>query len=144
MIAAILGLPASEASYFTRRVYTLAQAVSPIYPLADHPRIETAARELYAYVEGHLAAAPRFTSAGPRSKPLSETKSRRAWRTDTWLATAIARSRPISRKIRAGPTTYGDLSPPITERTVTLTGARALALRSSGSPRTDIGSRWLL
>ena len=56
MIAAILGLPKSEASYFAGRVYDLALALSPPYPHADHGRIETAAVDLISYVEGHMRA----------------------------------------------------------------------------------------
>ncbi|WP_340119393.1 cytochrome P450 [Pelagibius sp. 7325] len=54
MIAAILGLPRFEVPYFTRHVQTIARAVSPVYPQADHTEIESAAIRLFAYVENHL------------------------------------------------------------------------------------------
>ena len=54
MIAALLGLPASDAAYFAPRIYDLASVIGPLYPIDDHDRIETAARELFAYVEGHM------------------------------------------------------------------------------------------
>lgn len=56
MIAAILGLPSSEAPYFARRVYKIAQAVSPVYPHDRHDEIETAATDLLAYVGDHMRA----------------------------------------------------------------------------------------
>ncbi|MEM7778190.1 MAG: cytochrome P450 [Pseudomonadota bacterium] len=62
MIAAILGLPRSEAGYFAGCVHRLAPAVSPIYPHADHEKIEAAATALFEYVDAHLQArlsAPR-------------------------------------------------------------------------------------
>lgn len=54
MIAAILGLPAGEAEYFVPRVNVLARSVAPVYPHARHREIETAAADLFSYVEGHL------------------------------------------------------------------------------------------
>jgi len=56
MIASIIGLPVSEASWFAPRIYDMASAVGPIYPIADHDRVETAASEAYAYVEEHMSA----------------------------------------------------------------------------------------
>ena len=62
MIAALLGLPASEAPWFASRVYRLSPALGALYPHDRHAEIETAARELYAYIDKHLTArwaAPR-------------------------------------------------------------------------------------
>jgi cytochrome P450 len=67
MIASILGLPLSEVPYFSKRVYDLALGVSPIYPLAEHARIDAATADLHAYVEGHLEARLRV----PRGDLLS-------------------------------------------------------------------------
>ena len=55
MIAVILGLPRADAPYFASRVYELAPAVAPIYPIQDHQRIEEAAGQLFDYVGDHLA-----------------------------------------------------------------------------------------
>ena len=55
MIAGILGLPRADAPYFANRVYQLAPAVAPIYPIEHHQRIEEAAGQLYDYVGDHLA-----------------------------------------------------------------------------------------
>ncbi len=55
MIAGILGLPRADAPYFASRVYELAPAVAPIYPIEDHQRIEEAAVQLFDYVGDHLA-----------------------------------------------------------------------------------------
>lgn len=54
MIAEILGLPVCEVPWFAPRVYRLARALTPNYPLHDHAEIEMAAGELFAYVERHL------------------------------------------------------------------------------------------
>ncbi|HPG21511.1 MAG TPA: cytochrome P450 [Amaricoccus sp.] len=54
MIAAILGLPRSDARHFAPRVYDLARALTPVYPLPHHAAIEAAAGDLFAYVEDHL------------------------------------------------------------------------------------------
>lgn len=56
MIAAILGLPRSEAAFFAARVHRLCRVTSPVYPHEDHHRIEAAANELFAYVENHMRA----------------------------------------------------------------------------------------
>lgn len=56
MIAEILGLPVGEVSWLAPRIYTLARAVTPNYPLDEHETIEAAARELVDYVERHLRA----------------------------------------------------------------------------------------
>ncbi len=56
MIAGILGLPRSEASFFAGCVYDLSQAVTPVYPIDRHDEIEGAAGELYGYVKSHLKA----------------------------------------------------------------------------------------
>ena len=56
MIAAILGLPRSEARYFAARVYKFARVISPVYPHDCHDEIETATQELFDYVEGHMRA----------------------------------------------------------------------------------------
>lgn len=56
MIASIIGLPVSEASWFAPRIYDMASAVGPIYPIADHDRVETAASEAYDYVEEQMSA----------------------------------------------------------------------------------------
>lgn len=56
MIAALLGLPRSEAAFFAARVRQLSRVTSPVYPHDDHDRIEAAANELFAYVENHLRA----------------------------------------------------------------------------------------
>jgi hypothetical protein len=55
MIAGILGLPRADAPYFASRVYELAPAVAPIYPIENHQRIEEAAGQLFDYVGDHLA-----------------------------------------------------------------------------------------
>ncbi|MBP0615232.1 cytochrome P450 [Jiella mangrovi] len=54
MIASILGLPLSDATYFAKLVADLALAISPVYPHAAHPVIEAAASELSAYVSDEL------------------------------------------------------------------------------------------
>ncbi|MEZ5933991.1 MAG: cytochrome P450 [Alphaproteobacteria bacterium] len=62
MIAVILGLPVVEAPYFASRVYEFARAIAPVYPIAEHDRIEAAALDLFAYVDQHMRArlkAPR-------------------------------------------------------------------------------------
>lgn len=56
MIAAILGLPRSEAPYFASRVYQLARVISPLYPHDRHDEIEIATKELFEYVERHMQA----------------------------------------------------------------------------------------
>ena len=56
MIASIIGLPISEASYFAPRIYDMAKAVAPIYPIDNHARIETAAGEVFTYVKEHMLA----------------------------------------------------------------------------------------
>jgi len=56
LIAAILGLPQSEASYFAGLVYVVSKSVAPIYPHEDHAAVESAMAELYSYVESHLVA----------------------------------------------------------------------------------------
>ncbi|WP_108660950.1 cytochrome P450 [Acuticoccus kandeliae] len=68
MIAGILGLPAEETDRFTRWVYEVALAISPVYPHEHHEAIEAATGQLFDYVAGHLnarLAAPRedFLSA---------------------------------------------------------------------------------
>ena len=77
MIAALLGLPEQEAAYFTARVYEVARAFTPIYPLADHDSIETAAEELFAYVKAHLVE----RVAAPQDDLLSSLVS--GWQADT-------------------------------------------------------------
>jgi cytochrome P450 len=67
MIAKVLGLPRSDAQYFAPRVYDLAQAVAPRYPLVVHDEIEAAAADLFAYVEDHL----RLRLEDPRGDLLS-------------------------------------------------------------------------
>ncbi|WP_158284896.1 cytochrome P450 [Hoeflea marina] len=67
MIAAILGLPQSETSYFAPRVYAMSRAVSPVYPIDDHAEIETAVSELFRYVVDHM----RIRSEQPRDDLLS-------------------------------------------------------------------------
>ncbi|WP_216665538.1 cytochrome P450 [Pseudoruegeria sp. HB172150] len=62
MIAGLLGLPVSDAPYFSSLVYKLARTLSTNYPMEMHDEIETAANELYAYLGGQLAerqTAPR-------------------------------------------------------------------------------------
>ncbi|WP_172296836.1 cytochrome P450 [Pseudoruegeria sp. HB172150] len=54
MIALILGLPESDAPYFTTLVYETTRAVVPPYPLDHHSVIEAATAELFFYVEEHL------------------------------------------------------------------------------------------
>lgn len=54
MIASLLGLPIEEAKHFAPHVYQLARAVSPVYPIEEHDRIEGAAVELFNYLERHL------------------------------------------------------------------------------------------
>lgn len=56
MIAAILGLPVAEADWFAPRIYDMASAMVPNYPMDDHDRVETAACEAFAYVETHMTA----------------------------------------------------------------------------------------
>lgn len=67
LIAGILGLPTSDASYFAPFVYDVAKALAPIYPHEDHASIETGAAELVAYVKGEL----RERLAMPRDDLLS-------------------------------------------------------------------------
>jgi cytochrome P450 len=62
MIAAILGLPQADASYFSRLVYDLALGLSPVYPQGEHDKIESAARQLFDYLHEELRSripAPR-------------------------------------------------------------------------------------
>ena len=54
MTAALLGLPADHALYLASRVYSLARAFTPVYPHDDHDEIETAAAELFDYVEEQM------------------------------------------------------------------------------------------
>lgn len=54
MIATILGLPASEIAFFTSRVYNVARSFTPVYPIEDHEAIETAAQDLFDYVQSHI------------------------------------------------------------------------------------------
>lgn len=56
MIAAIIGFPVCEASYFASRIYEMASAIGPVYPMAKHARVEIAAREAFAYVEAQMTA----------------------------------------------------------------------------------------
>ncbi|XSG83239.1 MAG: cytochrome P450 [Methyloligella sp. ZOD6] len=56
MIAAILGLPVSEASYFAPRIYAIADGIASIYPIEKHDRIETGASEVFAYVEEQMSS----------------------------------------------------------------------------------------
>ncbi|MBP1851341.1 cytochrome P450 [Rhizobium halophytocola] len=51
MTAAILGLPSTGIRYVAERVYVLSQAISPVYPHAAHAQIDSAAADLFAYVE---------------------------------------------------------------------------------------------
>ena len=55
MIAAILGLPDSETGYFTTGVYQVSRAFTPVYPQEEHDAVETAARELFHYIDDHLS-----------------------------------------------------------------------------------------
>ena len=54
MIAAILGLPPSDAPYFAKLVYGVARAFAPVYPLDQHQAIENATKALFDYVEEQL------------------------------------------------------------------------------------------
>lgn len=56
IIASILGLPDTDAPYFSRLVYDVGQALTPIYPHDRHHTIETATGELFDYVERQLRA----------------------------------------------------------------------------------------
>lgn len=76
MIAAILGLPESDAAYFSKRAYQMTRAVSPVYPLAEHDRIERATAELFAYVLEHM----QERVGRPRQDILSELVT--AWQED--------------------------------------------------------------
>ena len=53
-IAGILGLPESDAPFFSTRVYELARSMSPIYPIQDHHLIEAAASDLRGYVSDQI------------------------------------------------------------------------------------------
>ncbi|NDW00171.1 cytochrome P450 [Salipiger sp. PrR002] len=53
-IAAILGLPVTEAPEFAPCIYEMASAIGPIYPMEKHSRVEAAAREVFGYVEKHM------------------------------------------------------------------------------------------
>lgn len=55
MIATVLGLPTSESDFFAGLVYSVARALTPIYPIEDHYAIDNAAGELFDYVKCHLA-----------------------------------------------------------------------------------------
>lgn len=79
MIASILGLPESEVDTFVLHANDLARAVSPIYPLADHERIEAAAEGLYHYIEEHL----RRRLARPQQDLLSALAS--SWKVDPMI-----------------------------------------------------------
>lgn len=62
VIAAILGLPEADSRYFSRLVYSVARAFTPVYPHDHHHAIENATRELFDYVLEQLRerlAAPR-------------------------------------------------------------------------------------
>ncbi|MFN7104345.1 MAG: cytochrome P450 [Pseudorhizobium sp.] len=80
MIASILGLPESEADAFVLHANDLARAVSPVYPLADHDRIEAAAEGLYHYIEEHL----RRRLARSQEDLLSAVAS--TWRADPMIS----------------------------------------------------------
>ncbi len=54
MTAAILGLTVDDAAYFAPRIYDMASALTPVYPIENHERIEASARELFAYVEEEM------------------------------------------------------------------------------------------
>lgn len=54
MIAQILGLPNTDAPFFSAKVYELARSMSPIYPSHDHHLIEAAASDLRAYVSDQI------------------------------------------------------------------------------------------
>ncbi|WP_172294453.1 cytochrome P450 [Pseudoruegeria sp. HB172150] len=56
MIAAIIGFPVADASYFASRIYEMAGAIGPVYPVEKHDRVEIAAREAFAYVEEQMTA----------------------------------------------------------------------------------------
>ncbi|WP_157982087.1 cytochrome P450 [Oceanicella sp. SM1341] len=67
MIADILGLPESEVPYFAARAREMARAVSPLYPLGRHARIEEAVADMFHYIEHKLSA----RLAAPREDMLS-------------------------------------------------------------------------
>lgn len=54
MIAALLGLPETDAPYFAALVYQVARVLSPVYPHADHAQVEAATAELHDYVAHQL------------------------------------------------------------------------------------------
>lgn len=55
-IAAILGLPESDAPHLGALVSEVARAISPLYPRERHTQIEEATEALYFYVERQLQA----------------------------------------------------------------------------------------
>ncbi|XDA97026.1 cytochrome P450 [Sulfitobacter sp. LCG007] len=56
MIAAILGLPASDADHFAPLVHSMSRAIRPVYPHAHHGEIESAVKSLRDYVGDALRA----------------------------------------------------------------------------------------
>jgi cytochrome P450 family 103 len=54
MIGELLGLPRADAPAFARWVYTVARAISPVYPVGEHPEIDLAAISLFEYVREAL------------------------------------------------------------------------------------------
>ena len=54
MIAGILGLPEGGIRYFSERVYLISRAISPVYPHAEHAKIDAAASELFDYIEAQV------------------------------------------------------------------------------------------
>ena len=72
--ANLLGLPRSEASYFAERAAKISRATSLLRPRERPDGVETAARELFAYVNAYL----RYRLASPRNDGL--TRIAKMWR----------------------------------------------------------------
>jgi cytochrome P450 family 103 len=56
MIADVLGLPEEDAPRFADLVYKVALLFGPVYPVARHPEIDAAARDLHIYVQEQMSA----------------------------------------------------------------------------------------
>lgn len=55
MIAAIIGFPVADAAFFAPRIYTMASAIGPIYPLGEHEKVDQAATDVFNYVQTEIS-----------------------------------------------------------------------------------------
>ena len=104
MIAALLGLPPSEAPVFTQWVYQVSRAVSPVYPVEDHADIERACSALCAYVEAHL----RARLSRPQDDMLSELVTN--WKQDPTVTFDVLVHQVVGLVIAGSDTTRASFS----------------------------------